>query len=209
MSQKIYGYFLINENKSGTTDSWEKCQKIIKGNKARYKSFKTLEEYQDWINSGCQYESKEVKHIKKKEMQKNLIEGIYFDAGTGRGIGVEVRVTDREGNSLLKEDYYSFHLNEYGNIYLGKERTNNFGELLGLSIALDMGIKNGIKNIFGDSNLVIQYWSCGQMNRDNINEDTIKLIDYVVKRRRKYEDVGGSINHISGDINPADLGFHK
>lgn len=209
MGQKIYGYFLINENKSGTTDSWEKCQRITKGKKARYKSFKTLKECQDWINSGCQYENKEIKIIKKKKIQINLIDGIYFDAGTGRGIGVEVRITDKEGNSLIKEDYYSFPLNEHGNIFLGKDHTNNFGELLGLSMALDMSLKNDIKNIFGDSNLVIQYWSRGFVNRDNISQDTVKLIDYVIKRRKKYEDCGGIISHISGDINPADLGFHK
>lgn len=28
-------------------------------------------------------------------------EAIYFDAGTGRGNGVEVRLTDFDGNSLL------------------------------------------------------------------------------------------------------------
>src|SRR3712207_8977796 len=43
--------------------------------------------------------------FQKKESQKReLKDGIYFDAGTGRGIGVEVRVSDKFGNSLLEED---------------------------------------------------------------------------------------------------------
>ncbi|MGF6905738.1 viroplasmin family protein [Fusobacterium sp. PH5-44] len=209
MSQKIYGYFLIDEKKSGIVDSWDKCQNATKGKKSRYKSFKTLAECNIWIENGCQYESKEVKEQKKIEIQNNMIDGIYFDAGTGRGIGVEVRVTDKHGNSLINEHYHSFPLNEYGNIFLGKERTNNFGELLGLSIALDFALKSDTKNIFGDSNLVIEYWSHGHFNKGSVNDDTIKLINYVVKRRKKYEVCGGKIAHISGDINPADLGFHK
>lgn len=118
-------------------------------------------------------------------------------------------MTDKYGNSLINENYHSFPINEHSNILLGKERTNNFGELLGLSIALDLALKSNVNNIFGDSKLVIQYWSHGHFNKNSINDDTIKLIDYVVKRRKKYEACGGKITHISGDINPADLGFHK
>lgn len=209
MSQKKYGYFLIDEKKSGIVDSWDECQEVTKGKKSRYKSFKTLSECKLWIESGCQYESKENKKQKIVKIRNNLADGIYFDAGTGRGVGVEVRVTDKYGNSLINEDYHSFPINKHGNIFLGKNRTNNFGELLGLSMALDLALKSKVKNIFGDSNLVIQYWSNGHFNKASINDDTIKLIDYVVKRRKKYETCGGKVTHISGDINPADLGFHK
>ena len=31
----------------------------------------------------------------------------------------------------------------------------------------------------------------------------------VRERREYFESIGGKITHISGDFNPADLGFHK
>ncbi len=50
----------------------------------RYKSFKSQSEAQNWLDNGAKYED-------KNEIKANLPDGIYFDAGTGRGIGVEVR----------------------------------------------------------------------------------------------------------------------
>lgn len=43
-------------------------------------------------------------------------------------------------------------LNEHGNYYLSKKRTNNYVALVGLYGALKYAIKNGIKKIYGDSN---------------------------------------------------------
>ncbi len=61
-----------------------------------------------------------------------------------------------------------------------------------------------IKAIYGDSNLVIKYWSQGNCKSDD--DLTKKLSNTVTKIKNNFN---GSINHISGDINPADLGFHK
>jgi ribonuclease HI len=40
-------------------------------------------------------------------------------------------------------------------------------------------------------------------------KDTKVLIGKVTSLRREFESVGGSIEFISGDFNPADLGFHR
>ena len=58
-NQKFYAYFIINTNENGILENWVECQKIVSGKKARYKSFKSLLEAQEWLNSGANYEKKE------------------------------------------------------------------------------------------------------------------------------------------------------
>ena len=206
MAKKFYAYFLQNDDKMGIVDNWEECKNIVLGKKSRYKSFSTKKECEEWLAAGANYEKKsEV----KKEIQKTLCEGIYFDAGTGRGIGVESRVTDVLGNSLVNLNTLGYLSNEYGNVFLGKDRTNNYGELLALYLAINVANKLGHKHIFGDSNLVIYFWSKGIYKKDKLALETVELILRVIEARRDYELNGGVIEYISGDYNPADLGFHK
>lgn len=195
----FYAYIL--NNKKGIVEDWESCKALVNGiSGAKFKKFKTLVEANAFINNG----------------EIELENAIYFDAGTGRGRGVEVRVTDKNKNSLipvLKEnrkdiiDFFlkkGWNINEFNNLELGNNYTNNFGELLGCYIALIIANIKGENKIFGDSNLVIAYWSKGICNIED--KETLKLIEVVSKLRNNFN---GKIEHISGDINPADLGFHK
>ena len=63
--------------------------------------------------------------------------------------------------------------------------------------------------ISGDSRLVIDYWSLGRFHESNLELDTISYINKVILLRKEFEKNKGIVKHISGDINPADLGFHK
>lgn len=195
----FYAYILTD--KKGIVEDWESCKALVNEvSGAKFKKFKTLVEANAFINNG------------KIELE----DAIYFDAGTGRGRGVEVRITDKNKNSLipvLKEnrkdiiDFFykkGWNINEFSNIELGNNYTNNFGELLGCYLALIIANIKGENKIFGDSNLVIAYWSKGICNIED--EETLKLIEVVSKLRNNFN---GKIEHISGDINPADLGFHK
>lgn len=207
MSKKVYAYFLIDSEESGIVYTWPECQDITKGKKARYKSFKDEKEAENWLNNGAEYESKEKKNEELFEkLDKNAI---YFDAGTGRGNGVEVRLTDYDGNSLLNKILDEKKINEFGNYYLSQKRTNNYGELVGLFAALKYAEKYNILTICGDSFLVIEYWSKGRYNKENLDEETIDLIEKVTNMRKLYELKNGKVEKISGDVNPADLGFHK
>ena len=212
MAKKVYAYFLEAENKKGIVNTWDECKALVHGKKARYRSFTSAAEGKKWLEAGAHYETKpadETPKVKKERLKELLTKGIYFDSGTGRGIGVEVRVTDIDGNSLLKKSSYAFDINEFGNLNLGSDRTNNYGELMGLYLAMDIAEQTGEKNIFGDSNLVIYFWSKGLYKRDNLNERTISLIMKVIDKRKRFEKSGGKIEYVSGDVNPADLGFHK
>lgn len=206
MAKKFYAYLLIEKKIEGIVENWEECKRVTKGTKARYKSFSTKKEAADWLASGGNYENKKQE---KKRVQASLPEAVYFDAGTGRGIGVEVRVTDVNGNSLLHHSKYSKWINQYGNIPLGSDRTNNYGELLGLYLAIEIAQKLEINHILGDSNLVLYFWSKGICKRETLPIKTIELIDKVITKRKEFEGSNGKIEYVSGDYNPADLGFHK
>ena len=207
-NQKFYAYFIINTNENGILENWAECQKKVSGKKARYKSFKSLLEAQEWLNSGANYEKKEKKDLTKlySELER---EAIYFDAGTGRGNGVEVRLTDFDGNSLLHKIMDKRIINEFGNYYVADTRTNNFGELVGIYTAFVYAKKYGTKIICGDSSLIIEYWTKGRYNSFNLESDTVELIKKTALMRNEFEKRGGTVKKISGDVNPADLGFHK
>lgn len=206
MAKKVYAYFLEKDDKKGVTSTWDECKSVIAGKKARYKSFPSMDEAIIWLEAGAQYENKKEK---KEQMKKELLDGIYFDAGTGRGIGVEVRVTDRAGTSLLPDLLPHMDVTEHGNYLAPAGSTNNHGELLGISFALELALVKKVFHIFGDSKLVIDYWSKGFGNRDSLKPETVLLMDRVAHQRRYFESLGGKVEHVSGDINPADLGFHR
>ena len=201
MPSKVYAWYNSNLD-NGTDKDWNTC----KERKAlRYKSFKTLQEAQDWLDGGAKYDKPKIE----------LNEGVYFDSGTGRGRGItEVRVTDKNKNSLLKHlitprftqwlNNLGWKINEFDNIELDVHKSNNYGELLGLYLALEIARKLGYTDVYGDSKLVIYYWSKGQYN--NLPKETVKLIEKVTENRKNF---GGNIRYINGDFNPADLGFHK
>lgn len=205
-----YAYSISGENNSGITESWKICEAAVKGKSAKYKGFKTLSEAKDWLSQGANYSyaPKIEGAVKKTSSTQSLKPGIYFDAGTGRGIGVEVRVTDEKARNLIDQIVGAEFINLYGNYLTPKGSTNNYGELFGCYLALNLALKTGIKAIFGDSKLVIDYWSFGHI-KPILPELTIKLAQKVKALRADFEKGGGRIEHVSGDINPADLGFHK
>jgi ribonuclease HI len=197
--KKLYAYIVPAKKKKGVVESWAECEKLVKGVVgARYRGFKTREEAEEWLRRGGDYA---IKVIKKLEP------GVYFDAGTGRGEGVEVSVTDEKGKNLLHKALSKEELNRFKKYALGTEATNNYGELLACKYALEIAMKTGVKKVFGDSKLVIEFWSKWRVRKD-VPEETFKLAREVAALRKEFEEQGGEVIRISGDDNPADLGFH-
>lgn len=198
--KKIKFYAYLTEKEKGIADSWSECEKIVSGSpNAKYKGFITEDEAKRWLAAGADYG---IKHIAAEK-------GIYFDAGTGAGKGVEVSVTDENGRSLLDKILPETHINRRGHHWIFKDVTNNFGELLACKYALRIAIEEGVKKVFGDSDLIISFWSKGLVRRNDKPMDTIKLIEEVAKLRAEFEKSGGKIERIPGASNPADLGFHR
>jgi len=199
-SPKTHYAYLLPGGKSGIADSWPECEKKVKGvNGARYKGFKSLTEAREWLTGGAKYD------IRQK---KKMPEGVYFDAGTGRGKGVEISVTDKNGKDLLDKAIHSGLLNEHGKHLLPKGKTNNFGELLACRYAMILAGMLKKKKVMGDSKLVVDFWSKGMIKKE-VDAKTRALAFEVAALRREFESQGGEIILVSGDDNPADLGFHK
>ncbi|MDD4931664.1 MAG: viroplasmin family protein [Candidatus Colwellbacteria bacterium] len=199
-TEKKYYAYLLPDGTSGTTSDWKKCEGLVKNKRgSRYKGFKTKEEADKWLRAGARYEIK----VKKK-----MSDGIFFDAGTGRGEGVEISVTDKDGKDVLSEVMHAGLINKHGKHLLPKGKTNNYGELFACLYALKIAEIKKEKEVFGDSRLVVDYWSKGFIKKE-VGEETVKLAKEVSLARKIFEDKGGSVSLISGDDNPADLGFHR
>jgi len=209
MAKKKNKYYAYSMNGSeGIVHSWPECEAIVKGQKARYKGFPSETEARTWLDGGAVYENKVKK--KKKRQAELPAEAIYFDAGTGRGVGTETRVSDKDGTALTWMAVRPEEVTKEGNILL-KDKTNNYGELMGCYLALKIALKLGRKIIMGDSKLVIEFWSLGKIRKETSanDPDLLALVRKVQKERKLFEKEGGKIERVSGDDNPADLGFHK
>ncbi|MBU6501111.1 MAG: ribonuclease H family protein [Patescibacteria group bacterium] len=197
---KFYAYIVPRGKIKGIASNWTECEKLVKGQiGARYRGFTTREEAEKWLDLGARYEVKAVVKPTK---------GIYFDAGTGRGQGVEISVTNERGKSLLHKIISKKNLNRFGKHLVGPEVTNNYGELLACKYALQLARKSKIKKIFGDSSLIIDYWTKWRIKKD-VAPETFALARETASLREKFEEGGGEVHRISGNDNPADLGFHK
>ena len=208
--KKYYAYVVPAKHVRGVTGSWTECEKIVSGvSGARYRGFKMEAEARAWLAEGAVYaERKTPVAYGAKKIKKPLESGIYFDAGTGRGEGVEISVTDERGLDLLADVLKRGKVNRFGKHLLGRGVTNNYGELLACRYALALARKRRIKKIFGDSKLVIDWWSRGFIREKKVAPETVKLAAQVKKLREEFARAGGKVAHVPGSRNPADLGFH-
>lgn len=134
---------------------------------------------------------------------------IYCDSGK-RGSAsnlnpTRIRVTDQDGNDILdvaNTTYNGHKVYEFKDLTI----TNNFGELVALTIALRLANTYNVKIIKTDSQVVGLYWVRGQ------GKELKKYYDYYIKHTKpQYERFiqnGGQIIIISGNTNKADLGDH-
>lgn len=207
-SKNVYGWVAGEE--CGIAGSWSDCKFRVEGRKgSRYKGFATRQDAQAWLDAGAQYEDKAER--KARERVDLPEDAIYFDAGTGRGAGTEANVTDRDGTPLAHLEAPAHVLTPFGTIRLTPGRTNNYGELLGCYYALKIARRLGRTRILGDSALVLDYWSKNHLSaekREN-DPDLAKLALLTYRERKAFEAEGGSLSHVPGGRNPADLGFHR
>jgi ribonuclease HI len=90
---------------------------------------------------------------------------------------------------------------------------NNGAELVSMLFGLRIALKDKtVSTIYSDSQLIVDYWSQGKINsktKSKMDYNKLKIINEVAELRRRFEYEGGHIIKISGDSNPADLGYHK
>lgn len=198
-----YAIFFIEELKSIIAFDLEMVELFIKDKANINRVFETVKEANEWLRNMEYYYTEEMGKLLKEDT-------IFFDVGTGRGIGEEVRVTDFLGNSIIEKlPEYKELVNEYGNYNLGKINNITYGELYGLYLALLIALENNIYKIAGDNTTVINIWSKGEGITSKILPYELELINKVSVLRKEFEEKEGEIFYINGGINPADLGFHQ
>jgi len=196
--KKYYAYQV--DKIQGITESWPECQKIVSGIPgAKYKSFESEGEARRWLEAGANYQ---IKHIAAES-------GIYFDAGTGLDLGMDAPAGFKLPGSFYRVPEELFYNFSKGHYQIPGKVTNNYGELLACKYALRIALGDNSSKIFGDSALIIDYWSKGYIKNDNNDPETIALANEVKKQRWQFENRGGEVIRISGGSNPADLGFHR
>lgn len=93
------------------------------------------------------------------------------------------------------------------------QHQNNGAELLALVLGLRLALiqnPGAVKEIHCDSSLLLDYWSLNKVRREKLCLEKLAFIDELVILRRKFcsSVYGGKLLKISGDDNPADLGYH-
>ena len=89
---------------------------------------------------------------------------------------------------------------------------NNGAELIAMVAGLRIALKHKCKFICSDSSLLVNYWSQNiitSKTKSKMDPLKYKYIQECYELRKQFESNGGKILKISGDNNPADLGYHK
>ncbi len=193
----------------GIVKSWTDCEAKVRGRPARYRGFETLAAARAWLQAGAPYEDRSAAREQAREALPK--HALYFDSGTGRGLGSEVAVTDAEGAPVLHLALPAEALTERGTHLLPAGKTNNYGELFGCLCALRAARKLGLRAVCGDSALVLDYWSKGHVTKEKreSDPDLYALAQKTFGERRLFEAKGGRLIKVPGSLNPADLGFHR
>jgi len=201
--KKYYAYLLL-DGESGVMASWADCEAKVSGRNARYRGFPTKAEAKAWLEAGALYEARP--RAATADLPQD---GVFFDAGTGGGKGARARVTDRHGVPLTYLAVDENRVDPDGNVPL-PGRTNNFAELFACNLALSVAQTLDAKIVLGDSKLVFDFWSLGHVSlKLSCDQKLVALARETAKARAAFEAKGGRLKRISGDVNPADLGFHR
>lgn len=148
---------------------------------------------------------------------------IYCDGCCNPTIGSCSSVTDKNGNDLIGP-YFNF-LSQFEALKDFKTKIhnnrvvycvnfsdvvtqqNNGCELVAMISSLLIALYYGYKNIYCDSMVIVGSWSVKESKTIKCPHKK-KLQKYCVELATEFRK-RGTISHIPGGLNPADLGFHK
>lgn len=83
---------------------------------------------------------------------------------------------------------------------------SDVGKLLSLVVALRIALQKDYREIYMDSNLILNWWSKGRVRketREKMEESLSKYLDECISLRTQYEEKGGKLIKICEDDNKA------
>lgn len=217
----MFYYAVRNGRNPGIYNTWDECNEQVSGFKgAIFKKFKSYEEARNYVNNI------ENNTVAKEEIIER--DGcIYVDGSYGshtHGFGWGSVINGYDGCDLIPYCHENGLINDLNIkpviLPVGRRvvivskfedvtQQNNGAELLSAVVALRLAIflkTRGIiiKRIYTDSSTVL-HWS-KRLNNSNLDPIKIHYINELIHLTREFD---GTLEKIDGDINPADLGYHK
>ena len=213
-------FYAVKRGKEiGIFNTWSECNEKISGYKGSiFKKFNTREEASAFISDTP---------ILETSFNKDTV--IYVDGGYNNftkpyaygcvvnGYGYDILLCVPELVSDLNIKRVTLPVGER-NVVVSRfndvsTQQNNGAELLATVIGMRLAIhfiKNGIPvtHILSDSQLIVDYWS-NKLNRTDFDPLKIQYINELIELKRVFISLGGLLTKISGDVNKADIGFHR
>ena len=202
--EKSKKYYAVKNGKvPGIYETWEECQKNVTGfQRAEYKSFKTIEEAQKFMEVGYERKPGNPGGVRQKKPDLKTFMSELADEGRATAF------VDGSFNSETEQYSYGMVIYYNGDIYeasMGfynpamKELRNIAGEMEGAKAAVTYCVENGIKavDIYYDY-AGIESWVTGAWKTSN--EGTRDYKDYMNRMSRKVEITFHKVKGHSGDV---------
>lgn len=204
---KVYAAYDPVSREVKMFDTWSLCESYVKGKPVKYKGFSNKNEAIEWIVEGLSLTQKNDQPQIVESLDKNAV---FCDSGKSGENPTEINVTNYVGYKLLHKIPIARNFGtptDKGFLRLSPDKTNNYGELLAMYLSLIYALNEKLTKIYSDSKIIVDYWSLGHCKI--VDKETLELVGKTSALRKEFESLGGKIEWISGDINPADLGNHK
>ena len=186
-----YGYDKENDQEihNGIVDTWTECQRLVKGvNGARFKSFLTLKEAREYLNTTDIYLKSEKKY--PTDCLQVYVDGSYNDK-TGEFSYAAIPVEDEY---IIKDI-----LSGKGKLIGVKNVRQIAGELYAALAGVDYAIANGHKRVVIIHDYIgICYHATGVWERNEAS--SIAYYNEMQSRMKKIEIIFVKVNGHSGDL---------
>jgi ribonuclease HI len=225
-------YYSVYKGKvPGVYKTWLECKQQTNGfSGASFKKFSTREDADksfSSFNSFNSFGSQVLESSSEKRKDEFCEFCIYVDGAHNKRTRDEAwgSVVDQNGNDLVER--YKHLLDDMvlttkslpvgtRTLIIAKfddvsTQQINGAELLSLIAGIRIAQEIKCLMVCSDSKLMTDYWSKRLKPETKLKMDPLKSnwVEYLIKIRQNFEKIGGKIEKISGDDNPADLGFHK
>ena len=218
-------YYAVRKGKKeGIFETWSECSSYVAGFRgAKFKSFYSLNDAEKYMSNERLSNEKIILSPDNCNFYSN-VQCLFVDGGHNKHTGNVALASVVDDNYVDKVEEFKLLFNDMKlvtvNLPVGirtlavadfsdvKKQQNNGAELLAMIMGLRIALHTNSYNIiYSDSQLMIDYWSKGRVKYNPIMDSS--KINYIKELKQLRDRFNGKIIKISGDVNKADLGYHK